>query len=157
MGEEKSLTIILTKISSSASLLGRVFGGIGLSPSNRQSSESRGKGLLSLCRVAKEEDECHIRTNILTKILRILHVNRKKNASFCLKKSSRLKKVFCALFSQTLLETLLETLLQTLLVTLNFTFFRKTCNFFSKRLKFVNRKRHFIFTDLQISFSRCAL
>ena len=63
----------------------------------------------------------------------------KKIDCFCLKNRRGRKKVLSALFSQTLLQTLLETLLQTLLVTLNFTFFRKTCKKFSKRLKFVNR------------------
>ena len=166
MGEEKSLTNILTKIRSNnrasesrgeacfhyaessrlkrslnASLLGSFFRGIALRARTDRAARAEGKACFHYAESRRRKTNVTSEPKSETKIYIKFRNFSRKNASFCLKKWSRSKKVLSALFSQTLLETLLQTLLQTLLVTLNFTFFRKTCKKFSKRLKFVNRKK----------------
>ena len=68
VGEEKSLTNILTKNTLEYLAFGEYFWrdrAVALEPMEQWEQK---ESLFSLCRVAREEDECHIRTNILTKI-----------------------------------------------------------------------------------------
>ena len=52
-----------------------IFKGSGCRPRTDRAARAEGKACFSLCRVAKEEDECHIQTKIRTKILNHEYLN----------------------------------------------------------------------------------